>query len=138
MEKQRILGIDYGTTKYGLAVASTCTNYISPLPPLKASKGVVHAYCLDALIARYGIAQVVIGWPEEVSGAQPKCGDLIKDFVKLIQSRQPFCKVALINEKYTSREARRQLHGRSKESLDSLSACIILQDFLSSKNTREA
>jgi putative Holliday junction resolvase len=133
VEKQRILGIDYGSTKYGLAVTSTGTNYISPLPPLKATKGSVKAYALDEIIVSYGITHIVIGWPEDLLGIKPKCGDLIIDLVKFIKSRQPFCQVELINEKYTSREAKRQIQGRSRDSVDSLSACIILQDFLSTQ-----
>lgn len=129
MEKQRTLGIDYGVTQYGLALSSKYTNYISPLNPLRATKGIVQSYMLDTVIYKYGITQIVIGWPEDLLNRPPTCGDLILDLAKCIKARHPFCTVHFINEKYTSREAKRQISSR-KESIDSIAACIILGDFV--------
>lgn len=137
----RVLGIDYGRRRIGLALSDEEGILASPLPTYvrqRSSKRDIAA--LTSLISRHEATAVVVGLPLNMDGS---CGEMareVKTFANQIRQATEL-PVDLFDERLTSREADRALleanlpRRRRKKLRDSLSAVLILQRHLDRENS---
>lgn len=135
----RILAIDYGQKRVGLAVTD----------PLQISANgldtVLSHEVLDFLatyIAKESVEKFVIGLPKQMNGKDSDSMQYIRPFVVGLQRRFPDIELIYVDERFTSVLAHKTMleaglkkkDRQNKELVDKISATIILQSYLESKN----
>jgi putative Holliday junction resolvase len=131
----RILGIDFGTKRIGLAVTDPLQIFASPLKTVKNNE-------FDDFIKEYlkteSIEEFVIGYPVKLNNKASESVKYINPFIKKIEKAFPGKPVHLVDERFTSGMAlKTMIEGgvkkedrRDKAMIDKISASIILQSFL--------
>jgi putative holliday junction resolvase len=130
----RILGIDHGTRRIGLAYGDDI-GVATPLPAITAEDPSKQWSGLAAILRERRVTDVVIGHPLNMDGSSGPTAVAVEVFARRIQSEFGL-PVHLVDERLTSYEAestippakRRGL--RSSGLIDSRAATIILQDYL--------
>lgn len=120
----KILGIDYGTKRVGLAISDetqTLARELNILSPKEFWWGI------EALIADEAIERIVIGLPLNMSGGSTQSTEAAQEFSDELQKRFPDIPLEFMDERLSSVMA--ESLGRKKD-VDSLAAQIILQNFL--------
>ena len=130
----RLLGIDHGTRRIGVAVADTETGIAFERPALRAGARQTDAQTVADLARREGASLVVLGLPLEASGAEGPQAARVRAFGQALTDLG--VKVAYDDERFTSDEAARLLAEadrrptRASGELDSAAARLVLQQFL--------
>jgi putative holliday junction resolvase len=139
----RVLGIDYGARRVGLAVSDATGLLARPLKTLDRSGMVGDAALVDALLAAVvelsrddePVAAIVIGLPRHLDGSPNDQTPKVEAFVTRLTARTSL-PVVLQDERLTSREAESRLAVKEKDwrrrkpMLDAATAAVILQDYL--------
>jgi len=131
----RILGIDPGRKRVGLAIGDSrfriATGYKTV--EYKGKKNFINV--LHSIVKEEEIDLVVIGLPKNMDGTEGESANFSRRLAELIK-RNLNLNVEFVDERLTTEEAIRQIHqaekkvGKSKETIDMLSAAIILQSYL--------
>ena len=141
----RVLGIDYGARRVGLALSDATGTLASPWrlverPPSEAETLRLLAGIVDTLRAdEDGLEAVVVGWPRRLDGSPTHQTALVEAFRRDLEHRTGL-PVVLQDERLSSHAADEWLTARGerdwrarKRKLDAAAAAIILQDFLDSR-----
>jgi putative Holliday junction resolvase len=136
----RILGIDYGRVRLGLALSDPDGILASPLPTLSRSRRTCEDLDPIARLAReHGVARIVVGLPLLMDGTNGTMANEAKTFADQVAKRTRL-PVDLFDERLTSSEAERaMLEGnlsreRRRELRDGLAAVLILQAYLETRS----
>lgn len=145
----RIVGIDYGMARIGIALSDESKIIASSLRTMQAEKKVeatakklVNELTQHARQERYRIEGIVIGLPLMMSGKHGMLADEVKHFTEILQTLLPESPVTLWDERLTTVQAERSLRetnfSRKKRSklVDNVAATIILQNYLDSRQIR--
>ncbi len=124
MDKTKILGLDYGEKRIGMAISDETCTFARELDIL-SPKDFWHK--INQVIAENGIGQIVLGWPLNMSGQETKKTDEVKTF-KLKVERVTTLPVDVMDERLSSVMAQHLPGG--KKDVDSLAAQILLQNYL--------
>ncbi len=135
----RILAIDYGQKRVGLAVTDEGQIIATPLTTVH-SKDVIK-YLQDYL-SREPVELFVVGEPRQMNNTPSESVKFTEPFVRLLAKTFPDVKIARIDERFTSKMAQRTIleagakkkDRQKKELVDMVSAVIILQSYLEAKN----
>ena len=130
----RILAIDFGTKRIGLAVTDPDQIIATPLNTVENPK--IFDY-LKNYFSEETVELIVVGFPERSDGSQSKIQEKILIFVQKLKN-QFNKKVILFDERYTSKLASQAMidgglkkkKRRDKAMIDRISATILLQDYL--------
>ena len=135
-KKGRILGVDYGDVRTGLAVSDATRFLASGIGTISVG-GIVKTADRTAEIAReQGATAVVVGLPVNMDGSQGFRAERCREFADLLRERLPGVPVAMMDERMTTMVASRYLNetntrGKKRKGvIDTLSAEIILQNAL--------
>ena len=131
----RILAIDYGQKKVGLAVTDELLICAHALETVHVSK--VMDFLKD-YIAKEKVDLIVVGEPRNMDNTPSDSARFIEPFVKHLQKEFPEMPIVRVDERFTSRMAfqtmidagLKQKARRNKELVDKISATIILQSYL--------
>lgn len=148
MEKNkpsRIVGIDFGMARIGLAVSDEQKIIATPLTTLKADRKSDKTVALlmqflekDQLERGYRIEEIVIGLPLMMSGKVGMLADEVKHFVELLK-KVVTVPIITWDERLTTVIANRSLmegsftRKRRAQEVDSVAALVILQNYLDSR-----
>jgi putative Holliday junction resolvase len=131
----RLLGVDFGFKRIGLAVAETEPFVATPRTPLPASGKLAEDARLLAEIARKEEAiSIVLGLPLEETGVEGKMAKIVKQLADRL--RDEGLTVALVDERYSSVRADRAMRDANlkgsdrRKRKDGEAACLILEDFV--------
>ncbi|MDY0101791.1 MAG: Holliday junction resolvase RuvX [Lentimicrobium sp.] len=135
----RILAIDYGQKRVGLAVTDEGQIIATPLTTVH-SKDVIN-YLKEYLIHEK-VEIFVVGEPKQMNNAASESVKFIEPFVRLLSKTFPDVKIARVDERFTSKMAQRTIleagakkkDRQRKDLVDMVSAVIILQSYLESRN----
>jgi putative Holliday junction resolvase len=140
----RIVGLDVGERRIGVAVSDVSCTLARPLGVL-AAKGLDGdaVQVAAAEIARLageedGVASIVVGLPKRLDGAPNEMTPRVERFARLLETRTAL-PVVLQDERLSSHEAESRLALREKDwrerkkRLDAAAAAVILQDYLDSR-----
>lgn len=120
----KILGIDYGTKRIGLAISDetkTLARELSIVPPNKIFNEIINLHTQDPLEA------IVLGYPLSVRGDLTEKTKEVLAFQKKLETKTGL-PVHLADERFSSAMAQNLPGGR--QAVDSLAAQIILQNYL--------
>lgn len=144
---KKILGIDFGLARLGLAISDASQKIAFPLKFIKAEKKAEFtAKNLLAFIEEYckghhsEIALIVIGMPYMMSGKKGMLADEVDHFVALLKTLVSI-PIVTWDERLTTVMAERSLREssltrkRRAQVVDSVSAGIMLQNYLDSKHS---
>jgi len=134
----RILSIDYGKKRTGLAVTDPLQIIASGLVTVATSE--LFDY-LRAYIAKEAVERIVIGEPKQADGSPSENMERIKQFVNRWRKAVPDVPIEFYDERFTSVLAHKaMLDGglrkkarQNKALVDEISATIILQDYMNSR-----
>ena len=134
---ETILAFDFGLRRIGVAVGQQVTQSASALATVSNGDGGADWPHIDALIAEWQPARLIVGMPETADGSPPVLFDTITAFcTDLARYGRP---VATIDERYSSQAANQQLvaarrdgrRGRiAKGDLDAAAAACIAERWL--------
>lgn len=136
----KILGIDWGTKRIGVAISDETKTIATPLPTLKVTsiKGVL--YKLRQIINKENISTVVIGFPKNLDGTESISSEKVKKFGEKLIS--PYLKknrklqIAFVDETLSSWEAKVILKELGEKvvkdngRIDQIVAASLLQNYL--------
>jgi putative Holliday junction resolvase len=131
----RILSVDYGTKRIGLAICDELGLTVGGLATL-VSQGVKRdAHRIGELAAKLGIQRIILGLPLNMSGNPGPAATRVMKLATRLRRVSP-ASVLTWDERLTTDEANRRLVERGitpdqQDSLrDQIAACIILEDYL--------
>ena len=134
--KGRILGVDFGDTRTGLAVSDASRflasgiGYVSPGGIVKTADKVAE------VALEQKVSAIVVGLPKNMDGSEGFRADRCREFASLLGERLEDVPVSMIDERMTTMSASRYLNEtntrgkKRKQVIDTLSAQIILQNCL--------
>ncbi|MFB0517335.1 MAG: Holliday junction resolvase RuvX [Candidatus Neomarinimicrobiota bacterium] len=134
----RILGIDYGKKRVGLAISDPTHVIAQPLTTLTRDESGSWWAQLSAIIVEQEVESIVVGYPLTLSGAASNQTREVDQFIVTLQGRVTV-PVYRFDERLTSLAARRALiqrgirTGHQKEAVDRTAAALMLQDYLDSQ-----
>ena len=134
----RILGVDYGTVRIGLALSDPTQTLASPLPHLENKSATQIQASLAELIRSHGISAIVVGLPRNMDGSYGPAATMVRNFMAQIQGGLGI-PVEAEDERLTTVQASKQLsqiglHQKDlRKKVDSSSAALILQQYLDRK-----
>ena len=135
----RILGIDFGTVRIGLALSDPTGTLASPLPHLeKKTLSQINA-ALTELVETHEISRVVVGLPRNMDGSYGPAAEKVRDFISKIQGSIGI-PIETQDERLTTVQASKQLsqiglnQKELRKKIDSSSASLILQQYLDRKS----
>ena len=135
----RILGIDFGTVRIGLALSDPTGTLASPLPHLeKKTISQINA-ALTELVETHEISRVVVGLPRNMDGSYGPAAEKVRDFISKIQGSIGI-PIETQDERLTTVQASKQLsqiglnQKELRKKIDSSSASLILQQYLDRKS----
>ncbi|HEX6941016.1 MAG TPA: Holliday junction resolvase RuvX [Longimicrobiales bacterium] len=134
----RILGVDYGERRIGLAVSDPTATIAQPLPTLLRRRGKRPPVARVAELAReYDVERIVLGLPLTPEGEESAWTREVRDFGDKLAARtgRP---VDYIDERFTSARAERAIRSlglrrsarEQKSRVDAAAAVLILQAYL--------
>lgn len=138
----RILAIDYGTKRTGIAVTD-------PLRIVPGGLKTVATHELQAFLADYfkcePVDLIVVGFPTNMNGEESASMKQIRPFVEKLRKQYPDKEIVMFDERFTSVIAQRaildsgigKMARRNKALVDEVSATIILESYMDSKQYRQ-
>lgn len=133
--KGRVLGVDYGDVRTGIAVSDESRFLATGIATLRENGMLKTADRVAAEAAERGVSLIVVGLPRNMDGSEGGRAEVIRAFVVHLSERTSV-PIALWDERLSTVEAHRILsaantHGaRRKAVVDTLAAEIILQSYL--------
>jgi putative Holliday junction resolvase len=134
----RILGIDVGGKRVGLARTDPFKSFASTIGTFSPEESFLE---IERQIKTAGpITGFVVGWPLTPQGNRTHATGLVEEYVKKLKKRFPDVETHMIDERFSSRDARKILvesgvpkKKRSKKGrVDQAVAAYLLQQFLES------
>jgi len=131
----RILAIDYGRKRVGLAVTD-------PLKMIANGLTTVHSKDIWDFIKNYlekeSVECIVVGYPKQMNNQASEAVRFINPFIKKLVKTYPEMEIKLVDERFTSKMAHQTMIDaglkkkarQNKALVDTISATIILQSYL--------
>lgn len=134
-EEKRILAIDYGEKRIGIAITDPLNIFAYALTTLENNSKFFGE--LKKIISEYHVVKIIIGNPTKESGEDSKISGLVHRFKDEVLNNTGL-PIELIDERYSSEIARQRVieivvskkKRRDKSLLDKNSAAVILEDYL--------
>lgn len=131
----RIIGIDYGKKRIGIAVSDPLGIFASALDTVPAAK--IMEY-LKNYTQKEKVGRFVVGYPMNLDNRPAECARYVDIFLKQLKKNFPDIPVTLEDERFTSQIAMKAMIAggmkksdrREKGAVDKISAAIILQTFM--------
>ncbi len=135
----RILGIDYGKKRIGLAVTDPLQMFASPLNTVSPAE--FHIF-INEYLKKEEIDAFVIGYPVQMNNQASESVKDINPFIKNLRKSFPGILIHLVDERFTSKIAMQTMiaggvkkkERQNKSMIDKISASIILQSFIDSRS----
>ena len=131
----RIMAVDYGSKRTGLATTDALQIIASPLDTV-ATSDLMEFF--DKYLQEEAVECIVFGLPTHKDGTPTELDNHIRGFIKRFQKKYPTIKIERQDERYTSRMAediirqtvKKKKNRQDKGLIDQISACIILQEYM--------
>jgi putative Holliday junction resolvase len=133
--EKRILGIDYGARRVGIAITDPLLMFAYPLTTLQNDKNFWKNFL--QLFEEYNIQKIVLGYPLKESGEKSSSTELIEKFKRELEKKVKL-PIILVDERYSSVIAKQQIiesvpskkKRRNKGLIDKNAAAVILKEYL--------
>jgi len=133
IKPMRVLGVDWGEARIGLAVSDETGTIASPYKVIpndeRAAAAVVNAASIT------GAEEIVVGYPLTLTGEEGPAAERVQGFARELQ-RRVSVPIKLVDERFTTKAAEEKLRAagasrhKLKKSADAAAAALILQTYL--------
>ena len=136
----RLLAIDYGKKRTGIAVTDTLQLIANGLTTVPAHE--LLAFILD-YVSKEPVERILVGLPKQMNNEASENMKRIEPFVRSLQKKLPDVPVEYVDERFTSVLAHRAMldaglkkkDRQNKALVDEISATIILQSYMENRRT---
>ena len=136
----RLLAIDYGKKRTGIAVTDTLQLIANGLTTVPTHE--LLAFILD-YVSKEPVERILVGLPKQMSNEASENMKRIEPFVRSLQKKLPDVPVEYVDERFTSVLAHRAMldaglkkkDRQNKALVDEISATIILQSYMENRRT---
>ncbi len=134
----RVLGIDFGERRVGLALSDPSATIAQPLPTITRRMGKRPPIAaITEIIQQQEVAEVVVGLPLNLAGDETEWTRTVREFGNRLQERAGI-PVEFLDERLTSVQAERAVRGsglkrsdrEQKHRIDAAAAVLLLQTYL--------
>jgi putative Holliday junction resolvase len=131
----RIISIDYGAKRTGLAVTDPLQIIATGLTTVESKQLIPF---LKDYFAREEVELIIIGEPKNWDDTDTHATPLVEKFIKQLQKNFPNIPVKKVDERYTSKMAKdamlemglKKMQRRNKKLVDEIAATILLQEYM--------
>ncbi len=133
----RILAVDYGRKRCGVAVTDVLKISANGLPTVRSCDlmAFLKDYC-----SRESVEEIVVGEPRDMHGNPSESMRYIEPFLKQLRKEMPDMKIVMVDERFTSSIAHREMlaggftrkQRAEKGKADEMAAVLILTSYLDS------
>ncbi|MDX2431363.1 MAG: Holliday junction resolvase RuvX [Bacteroides sp.] len=135
----RIIAIDYGTKRTGIAVTDPGQIIASPMETVPTHELMVF---LEEYFKKEDVETMVVGHPTKTDGSDSESMRPLRFFVQAFKKRMPTMRVEWMDERFTSKMAMdamvaggmKKSDRRVKGNVDKISASLILQSWMERRN----
>lgn len=134
----KILAIDFGLKRTGLAITDDHAIIASPLTTIESST--LMDFLLK-LLSKEPISTIVLGYPTRLDGTDTHITENVRLLQEALVKQFPQCTIVLQDERFSSSRAMETIHFAGKKKhmkqkslVDKLAATLILQDYLSQQS----
>ena len=133
----RILGIDYGDSRVGIAITDPLCIIAQGLETIKYNgNDKILLNRLEDIINEYDVDVVVVGMQINLKGEETKRAELTHKFIHKLKCRFPKVSIVAMDERLTTVEAHRTMNDlnidkrKKKDIVDTISAVYILEKYI--------
>lgn len=138
IKSARILAIDYGAKRTGLAVTD-------PLQIIASGLATIPTNELFDFLEKYfeeeGVNKVIIGLPKRLNNEPSAIASEVEKFIRIFTQKHPNIPIETLDERFTSKIAFQSMidsgmkkkQRKNKGLIDEIAATILLQDYLTAK-----
>ena len=136
-ERGRILAIDFGTVRHGLAICDPGQSFASPFENYTRRNAKLDGDFFRRVVTEEDVVFVVVGLPVHLSGQESRKSQEARDFADWI-GQLTGLPIVLFDERFTTHEAEQHLlaagltKAKRRERLDMLAAQALLKAYLDS------
>lgn len=131
----RILSIDYGKKRTGLAVTDPLKIIATGLTTIETPE--LMAYLKD-YFARESVEEIIIGMPTNLDDSDTHATPLVKNFIAQFKKAFPLLPISEVDERFTSKMATKAMldmglkkkQRQNKALVDEIAATIMLQEYM--------
>ena len=133
----RVLAIDHGTVRMGIAISDELKMIAQPLEFISAEPFSSFLEKLKSLLMEHKVELVLLGMPRNMDGSYGDASIKVREFEAVLK-KSIAVPIKILDERLTSVQANRVLtQGRVKknkkrQNVDAISAAILLQGYLDS------
>ena len=133
----RMLGIDYGAMRVGIAITDPLNITVQGLETLiRQNSDKIILKKLDEILEKYEIDAIVVGMPLHMNGDKSERAQITEKFIHKLKCKYPKIKIETIDERLTTVEAQKTMNfldvnrNKKKNIVDTISAEYILETYL--------
>lgn len=131
----RLIGIDVGKKRVGLAQTDLLKTIASPVGTYSPQDVILH---IREIIKQAPVDKFIVGWPLTPKGDEGLATIMVTDFITTLEQAFPDILIEKVDERYTSNKAMQAMIAagvpkkkrREKERVDKIAAALILQQYL--------
>ncbi len=139
----RILGIDYGDARVGIAITDELNITVQGLETIQRNNSdKIVLKRLDEILEKYKVDTIVVGLPLNMNGTMSERTEITKKFVHKLKCKYNKMKIEVIDERLTTVAAHKTMNfldvnkHKKRNIVDTISAVYILETYLNKlKNT---
>lgn len=133
----RILGIDYGEARVGIAITDQLNITVQGLETIQRNgSDKVILRRLDEIFEKYEVDTIVVGMPLNMNGTMSERAKITEQFVHKLRCKYNKMEIHTIDERLTTVEAHKTMNflevnkNKKKNIVDTISAVYILETYL--------
>lgn len=133
----RMLGIDYGEARVGIAITDALNITAQGLETIQRNgSDKVILRRLDEILATYEIETIVVGMPLHMNGTISERAKVTKEFIHKLKCKYNQLKIETVDERLTTVEAHKTMNflevnkNKKRDIVDTISAMYILETYL--------
>ena len=135
----RILGIDYGDSRVGIAITDPLCITAQGLETIKhAGNDKILLKRIEEIVQEYQVSTIVIGMPLNMNGTKAERVEVTEKFIHKLKSRLGKIDIKTVDERLTTVEAHKTMNyldvnkKKKKDLVDTISAVYILETYMGS------
>ena len=133
----RILGIDYGEARVGIAITDQLNITVQGLETIQRNgSDKVILRRLDEIFEKYEVDTIVVGMPLNMNGTMSERAKITEQFVHKLKCKYNKLKIDWIDERLTTVEAHKTMNflnvnkNKKRDIVDTISAVYILETYI--------
>ena len=140
----RILGIDYGDARVGIAITDELNITVQGLETIQRNgSDRIVLRRLDEILEKYEVDTIVVGMPLNMNGTVSERAKITQEFIHKLKCKYNKLKIDWIDERLTTVEAHKTMNflevnkNKKKNIVDTISAVYILETYMNKQKNEK-